>query len=219
MLVKDCMTRHPVMISPGWSASEAQRLMADNRLRHLPVVEDGKRLVGLITRQRLSMKPDALGSLNVWEISRYLSDLKVKQLMIKRSALHTIAEDRTVERAASVMSEHRVGCLPVLEEGGVVLGIVTEIDISRAFQEMLGLPAEGVRVTVRMPNRPGEFGKLTRKLGENGWGVMGVGTFPSRKDPTSYLVVVKIPGVSLDEVEEELSSIPDQSVVDIRASS
>jgi len=217
MLVRDCMTRHPILISPNWSASEAERLMSENRLRHLPVVEDGKRLAGLITRQRLSMKPEMLGSLNVWEISRYLADLKVKQIMIKRKSVVTVEEDRSVERAASLMSENRIGCLPVVDDDDAVVGVVTEVDISRAFQEMLGLPVDGLRITVRMPNRPGEFAKLTRVIADRGWGVMGIGTFPSRRNPGFFDAVLKIPNVTEEEVRAELSKIEDQNVIDIRS--
>ena len=64
MLVKDCMTRHPIMVSPSTAAAEAQRLMTDNRIRHLPVVGDGKRLVGLVTRMSLAIDPAILGSLD-----------------------------------------------------------------------------------------------------------------------------------------------------------
>ncbi len=217
MLVRDCMTRHPILISPNWSASEAERLMSENRIRHLPVVEDGKRLVGLITRQRLSMKPEMLGSLNVWEISRYLADLKVKQMMIKRKLIVTVDEDRSVERAASLMSENKIGCLPVVDDDDVVVGMLTEVDISRAFQEMLGLPVDGLRVTVRMPNRPGEFAKLTRVLADRGWGVMGIGSFPSRHKPGFYDAVLKIPDVTEEDVRAELSKVEDQEVVDVRS--
>ena len=47
MLVKDFMTRHPIMVSPEMAAAEAQRLMTENDVRHLPVVGDGKILKGL----------------------------------------------------------------------------------------------------------------------------------------------------------------------------
>jgi acetoin utilization protein AcuB len=217
MLVKDFMTRHPIMISPDMPASEAERLMAENNIRHLPVVESGKRLVGLITRNRLSLNADVLNSLNVWEITRYISNLKIRDLMVKKRAVVTITADRSVERAAATMTENHIGCLPVVDDDNVVIGIVTEFDLARSLQEMLGLPAEGIRVTMRMPNRPGEFVKLIRALADRGWGVMGIGTFPTRKDPDHYDAVVKIPAVTLEEVESELSKIPDQRIVDIRA--
>lgn len=215
MLVKDCMTRHPIMIGPDTPASEAQNLMASNRIRHLPVVGDGKRLLGLITNERLALKSDMVGSLSVWEISRYVSNLKVKDVMLKVGSVQTIDSDRTVERAAKMMSDGKLSALVVIDDG-VVSGIITETDVMNALQQMLGLPKEGVRVTLRMPNRLGEFGKVTAILSEKQWGIMGIGSFPTHKDDQSYDVVLKIPGVTTEEVKEALGNIENQKIVDIR---
>lgn len=215
MLVKDCMTRHPIMLAPEMPAAEAQKVMMENKVRHLPVVGDGKRLLGLITRERLALKPDTMASLNVWEITRYLSNLKVKDIMLKADEVQAIDPDRTVERAARMMTDHKIGCLPVVEEN-VVVGILTEVDLLRSYQEMLGLPSEGVRVTVRQIERAGEGEKLIRPIAEKGWLVMGMGSFPSPKRPGYYDVVLKITGVTLAEVQEVLSQVPEQEIIDIR---
>jgi acetoin utilization protein AcuB len=205
------------MISPTTKAAEAENVMNENKVRHLPVVGDGKRLEGLVTRQSLAIKPDMLSSLSVWEITRYLANMTVKQVMVRAGEVVTIGPDKTIERAARTMTEHKIGCLPVIDDG-VVVGIITEIDLMNAFQIMLGLPASGVRVTVRMPNQNGEFAKLTAALSENHWGVMGIGSFPSPRTPDYYDVVLKIPGVETAEVEAAFNKIPGQEVVDIRAS-
>ncbi|RME76803.1 MAG: CBS domain-containing protein [Chloroflexi bacterium] len=215
MLVKDCMTRHPVMVPPNTPITEAQQIMAENNIRHLPVAGDGKRLLGLVTRQRLSLKPDAMASLDVWEITRYLSELKVGDVMLKAPDVITIEPERTIERAAKYMTDHKIGCLPVVEEG-IVVGILTEIDVLRTFQEILGLPAEGVRVTVRMPDREGEFAKLTTVLARYRLGIMGVGSYPSPRCPGYYDMVLKIPRVTVIEIEKILGDIPDQEIIDIR---
>jgi len=215
MLVKDCMTRHPAMIPPTTPAVEAQRVMTENKIRHLPVVGDGKKLEGLITRQRLTLKPDALASLEMWEITRFLSNMTVKDIMLKASEVYTITPDRTIERAAAILSEHKIGCLPVIDEG-VVVGILSRIDVLQSFQQMLGLPVEGVRVTIRMPHREGEFARLASVIAKNGLGIMGIGSFPSPRQPNSWDVVLKIPRVSLSEVKEILSQVPDQEIIDIR---
>ncbi len=215
MLVKDCMTRHPIMVPPTTLATEAEAMMAENNVRHMPVVGDGKKLLGLITRERLALKPDALASLDVWEITRYMADLKIKQLMLKADDVYTIEPDKTVERAARTLAEHKIGALPVIEEN-VVVGIITEIDLLRSFQEMLGLPAEGVRVTIRASEKEGEFAKMTTKVAEQGWPIMGMGTFPSPRRPGSWDTVLKIAKANLAKVEEVLGQIPGQEIVDIR---
>ena len=57
MLVKDYMSRHPYMLEEDSSIVDAQRYMSDVHVRHLPVVGDGKRLLGLITRETLMIEP------------------------------------------------------------------------------------------------------------------------------------------------------------------
>jgi len=216
MLVKDCMTRHPIMISPETPAAEAQKIMAENQVRHLPVVGSGKRLLGLITRQRLALKPDELGSLNIWEISRRLSAMTAKKIMLKAERVQTIDPDKTVERAARVMTDHKVGCLPVLEDG-VVVGILTETDLLKSFQTMLGLPAEGVRVTVRIPPKSEEaFKKVIVAISEKGWPILGLGSFPTRKQPGYWDSVFKIAEANIEEVEAVINQVPNQEIVDIR---
>lgn len=217
MLVKDCMKRHPILISPNMPVSEAQQIMFDNKIRHLPVTGEGKRLQGLITRERLAMKPTDLASLNVWEITRMLSNMKVKDIMVKKDQVITITDDKTIERAAKLMTENKIGCLPVVEEDHkTVVGILTETDLLLAFQAILGLPSSGVRVTMRMPDKIGEFNKLSTVMAQNGWGVMGIGSFPSPRHPGYYDVVIKIPRLTVDEVRQVLSQVEGQEIADIR---
>lgn len=215
MLVKDCMTRHPVMAPPTMPAAEAQHLMQENRIRHLPVVGDGKRLLGLVTNVSFALDPGSLGSLDVWEITRHLSRLTVSDVMTPADTIETIGPDRTIERAAHQMIAHKINCLPVMEDG-VVVGILTEVDLLNAFQLMLGLPSEGIRVTVRMPDRPGEFARLSHLLGEQKWCVMGIGTFPTARREGYYDAVVKIQGVTAEEARAVLAGLTGQEVIDIR---
>jgi len=216
MLVKNCMTRHPIMLPSTASVVTAQQILAENNIRHLPIVGDGKRLEGLVTRQRLQVKPDTLGSLSIWEISQYLSTLTVSDVMLKAKEVLTINADRTIERAAQHMAENKVGCLLVTEDKDIVTGIITEQDVLRSYQLMLGLPSEGIRVTVRMLNRPGEFAKLMTVLAEQEWGVMGIGTFPAPRSPGYYDVVVKLPNATIEQVQSVLEQVDKQEVLDIR---
>ena len=213
MLVQDCMMRHPVMLAPETSASEAQKVMAENHLRHAPVVGDGKRLAGFLTRSRLTIKADTLASLNVWEIT-----LKVKDIMIAAEDTISTKPDYAVEWAAKTLAEHKIGGMPVLDQDGAVIGVLSEVDVLNAFQKMLGLPASGVRITVRMPNRHGEFTKLMNAVTGNGWGVMGIGTFPSPRKEGYYDAVLKIPDISAEDARAKLGAIEDQEILDIRVS-
>lgn len=217
MLVKDCMTRHPIMVAPETQAAEAQQIMTTNRVRHLPVVGDGKRLQGLVSNASFALSADFLGSLNFWEISRRLSNLRVKDVMSRPEDVLTATGDTTVERAARMLNDHRKNALVIVEDNDIVVGILTDVDIMNALQLMLGLPNQGIRVTLRMPNRKGEFQKITAALGEHDWGIMGIGTYPSpRIEDDFYDIVLKIPDATIEEAREVLSKIEDQHIVDIR---
>jgi acetoin utilization protein AcuB len=215
MLVKDYMTRHPIMTGPETPATEAQKLMMDNKIRHLPVVGDGKRLLGLITRARLRVLPSDLGSLNVWEISRLLSNLKMKDVMLKQKELVTIGQNATLEEAAQKMIQHKVGCLPVVEDG-IVIGIITENDLLSEFSNLLGGGVKGVRVTIRVPDKIGEFAKVTSAITAKGWGIYASGGLPAPKKPGYWDLVVKVRDVTQKQLVAVLEAIPGQKIIDVR---
>ena len=215
MLVRDYMTRHPLMATQQMSVVEAQKFMGENKIRHLPVVGDGKRLLGLVTRQRLLVDPGRLGSLSVWDIARTLSSLKVSDVMLKVPEVVTIDSDLTIEEAARIMVEKRIGCLPVVEKG-ILVGILTELDLLAQLSELMAAREHGVRVTIRMPTGvAGELAKLVSAIAARGWGIEACGGSPSPKTPGKWDAVVK-PKVTIDEARAALGGIPDQEIVDIR---
>ena len=215
MLVRDYMTRHPIMIEPTVQVTEAQRIMVENNIRHLPVVGDGKRLLGLMTRQRLSIPPERLGSLDVWEITRFLSDLRVSQVMVTGADLHTIGPNATLEEAADLLIHHKIGGLPVVEDG-IVAGIITETDLLIELQNLLGAIDPGWRVVMRVPDRDGEFRKLTRAISDKGWGIMAMGSVRTPRQPDHWDIILKVRHCSRDELVAVLERIEDQQIVDLR---
>jgi len=216
MFIKDYMTRHPVLIEAKASIVEAQGIMAETHVRHLPVVETGKRLVGLITQETLRVPPTRLTSLNVWEITRFLSDLTVSDVMVKGKAVITVGSDVTIEEGARIMVAHKIGCLPVLEDG-IVVGIITDADIMAHLMEMMAAQTPGVRTTVRMAqNRPGELAKLVAAVAAQGWGIEALGGAPAPRADDKWDAVIKLRGIAKDKVAAVLGSIPGQEIIDIR---
>jgi acetoin utilization protein AcuB len=125
-LVKDWMTRNPISTNRDTSLPEASRLMTDNGIRHLPVVEHGK-LVGIVTWGdiREASASDAT-SLTVFELAYLLKKLPVGKIMTPRPI--TVTPTTAISRAAQLMLEHKIGGLPVVEDEKLV-GILTESDI------------------------------------------------------------------------------------------
>jgi acetoin utilization protein AcuB len=218
MLVKDYMARHPITIGPDTKLVEAQRIMASSGIKHLPVVDDDKRLVGILTPSRFAITPEKLASLNIWEISDYLTGLKASQLMVKGNALCTIDPEATLEEAAERMLARSITGLPVVEDG-VVVGIITQVDLLFELRNLLGSKEKGWRVTVRVPDRKGEFGKLVETIYGNGWGLMAMGSVRSPRHPECWDVVVKISRCEDDHaIFDALGAIPGHKIVDVRES-
>jgi acetoin utilization protein AcuB len=203
------------MIPPTMPAAEAQKVMVENKLRHLPVIGDGKRPLGLMTRERLRIPPTDLGSLNMWEITRYLSELKVKDIMVTEKDLLTIDPDATVEEAAQTMAEHRYGCLPVVEDN-VVVGIITETDLLVQLADVLGGYISGVRVTVRLPGKIGGYAKVIGTISGRGWGMYATGSVPAPKREGYWDIVLKVRDVPKEDLLAALEQLEDCEIMDVR---
>jgi acetoin utilization protein AcuB len=214
MLVQDIMTRAPLVAGPEMSILEARDTMAEHDIRHLPVIGDGGRLLGLITRQSLLIEPGRLGSLDMWEITRYLSTMTVGDVMIDAADVVTTGPETPLEDAARVMVERHVGCLPVVE-AGIIAGLITETDLLRQLTEMMAASRPGVRVTVHMPNRPGALARLAAAIAAQGWHILALGGTPMSNDPDRWAIVVKLDG-DRQAIVDSLSRVPAQQVVDVR---
>ena len=215
MLVKDYMTRHPLMVQPTMPIVEAQRFMGENNIRHLPIVGDGKRLLGLITRQTLLVDPGRLGSLDFWDIARTLTELTVKDVMIKPENVITVEQDATLEDAAVIMVEKHVGGLPVLEEG-VVVGIITETDLLAHLTDLLGRHVPGIRVTFRAIDREGVLAEVTDAISDKGWGIYASGYVRTPKEPDYWDYVFKVRGASKQQLVAVLEQVEDVEILDVR---
>lgn len=204
MLVRDWMTREPLVVSPKTSIEEAVRTMRENRVRHLPVVSKGDHLIGLVSQtDLLQASPSPATSLSVWEINFLLAKLQVRDAMT--TDVVVVEEECPLEEAALVMAEHKIGCLPVVR-GRRLVGIITETDLFNIFTEQLGVRQTGVRLTLLVEDRKGELARLAGRIAEVGGNIIRLTTLPAR-DPAYQIVTVKVTGVPLDSLVTSLSQV------------
>src|SRR5690606_38471029 len=125
MLVKDRMSTNVITITPDTTVPDALVMMEEKGIRRLPVV-DKNRLVGIVTLLDLvRASPSPATSLSVWELNYLLAKLPIKDVMAKK--VFSVTPDTTIDAAAFLMREQRVGGLPVVENQQVV-GMITETD-------------------------------------------------------------------------------------------
>ena len=138
MQVSEWMTPAPVTVSPSVPIPRVQELMIHRRIRHLPVVEDG-RLIGIITdRDVRTVQPSPATTLAVREMHYLLERLTARAVMTR--PVITVGPREPLAEAVRLMLENRIGGLPVMD-GERLVGILTEVDLLRAFSSTLGVRA------------------------------------------------------------------------------
>ncbi len=136
--VKDWMSSPAITIASKGSLAAAHKLMTEKGIRRLPVVEAGK-LVGIVTlTDVLEAEPSDATSLNIFELNYLLDTLTVDKIMTRE--VISAAPNEALQSVAQEMLMHKIGGLPVMEDGELV-GVITESDIFRAFVELIEMPA------------------------------------------------------------------------------
>jgi len=202
MLVRDVMTRNLITVDPETSFTDALKIMRENRIRRLPVLEDGK-LVGIVTEKDiLYASPSKATTLDVWELHYLLNKLKIREIMTRDVV--TIQEDTPVEEAAKIMADNKIGALPVVK-GNKLVGIITETDIFKVFLEMFGSRKKGVRYTFKVPNVPGTFAKLSQKVFEAGGNIVSLASYGETEEV--YTLVMKVEGIDHNKFLESMKDL------------
>jgi acetoin utilization protein AcuB len=176
LLVKDSMTREVVALSPGTTADEALALCREKRIRHLPVLEEG-RLAGIVSDRDLRSAAPALGDPGRAEA---LGNLQISDVMTREVVITHPGDP--IEEAANRMREKRIGCLPVVEDGGLV-GILTSSDVMEALVQLTGAHEPGSRLVASIPDRPGTLAGAAGIFGVLGINIVSVVAGPRQEPP------------------------------------
>lgn len=153
--MREKIRRNPVTIGPEANFFEARSLIHDKGVRHLPVIDKDNHLIGIITdRDIREAAPSDATLLSVQELNYLLGKLKVSALMTPKEKLITINPDTLIEEAVKLMRDHKIGCLPVLDEGKLY-GLFTETDALDHLVDIFGFNQKGTRLTVAFEDKPG----------------------------------------------------------------
>ena len=159
MIVRNWMRPNPMMIGSDTLLSEAKRVLTENNLHGLPVVDDG-RLRGLITRANcLRAAHFALRTQDTDELNYFSNRLKVKDLMVRNPA--TIEANDTMEHCLRLGQELGVAQFPVMDQDQVV-GMISANEIFSLAAHFLGAWEKRSGVTLApIELKPGLIGKIT----------------------------------------------------------
>jgi acetoin utilization protein AcuB len=212
MLVGDRMIRQVITIQPQETLEDALRLMRADHISRLPVVDRSGKLVGIVTeKQILRYSPSNATTLDRWEIKEVMNRITMDEIMAKNVV--TVSPDTPLEEVARIMIDSEIGGLPVIDKGRLV-GIITETDLFKIFLEMLSARQPGVRLSVSLPDIPGQIAALTQAIFIAGGNITAMTSILGESSGTREWTI-KVNGISKDALVDLVNSLVSK-ILDVR---
>ncbi len=198
MFVGPRMKRDLVTVPRGATLEEAARLLKAHRIHHLPVVEEGDRLVGIIsdTDLRNATLDGMFGGADRGDSGRPVTAGEIMTRDVR-----TLSPGDTLDDAMLVLSRERIGALPVVE-GERLVGIVTKADILSALLSTLDIEGLGVRIEVVLRRDMNEAARLAAALAGLEVEVRSFVLAPHGAD--GYAAFVRVATIDVASVRDQL---------------
>jgi acetoin utilization protein AcuB len=205
MLVKNWMSKNVITAEAKDSMQRAISLMKEHKIRMLPVLNRGK-LVGVVsdTDLKRASASDAT-MLDVHEMLYLISKIRIKDIMTKDPI--TVAPDCTVEETAVILMEHKISGVPVVDEGGKVVGVITRDDLFKVLIDLSGFGKRGVQYAFQVEDRPGSIKDLTDIVRKHGGRIASIlGSYERVPEGfrNVYLRIYEIPRERMTKLQVEL---------------
>jgi len=145
-----------ITVEEDTSMMKASIIMKENKIRCLPVVDKGGKVVGIVTDRDLrDASPSKATTLDVYELNYLLSSMKVRDIMTKEIVY--VRPDETAEFAALLMLENKISSLPVVNNKNRLVGIITQTDIFKLLISIAGVYSGGIQFAFSLEDRPGSI--------------------------------------------------------------
>lgn len=191
MYVGNVMRTQLVTVPPATTLSSAQKILDENDINHLLVVDGDGELIGLVSDRDLKKSwASSATTLSKNELMYLLDQVTVASIMARKTI--TIAPGTTIERAALLMNENRINALPVLD-GDELVGIITSRDVIKILLEAIGIEKDSTRLTILVKDRIGVISDISRVLREQGINMRSLFTWPEKDHPGVFYLVVRVP--------------------------
>jgi acetoin utilization protein AcuB len=179
-----------VTVSPKTTLVEARDLLEEKQIDHLLVVNDKKKLVGIISDRDLKQNwASPATSLSTHELNYLLQKVLVSMIMIK--TVVTVPTSTTIERAALVMQQHRISALPVMEEGELV-GIITSSDVMAVLLQAIGISDDSVRLSIFVRDSIGKLAEVADTLKNEGINIQSLFCWPESRHQGITQMVLRV---------------------------
>lgn len=198
------MKTNLVTVSPEASILKAREMMDSHKISHLPVTDGKAHLLGMVADRDLKKAwASSATTLSVYELTYVLQKVKVDSIMVQDVTVAT--PDMTIEKAASLLHDLKIGSLPVVKDGKLV-GIITTNDLMEVLLLAMGVAKDTRRMSLLAKDRIGvlaDLGELMRRANVN---IRSVIIVPLRGYGDVWQVILR---VNLDAYDEALGTLRD----------
>jgi acetoin utilization protein AcuB len=200
MIVEEIMKTEVAYLTPSDTISKAISLMASKKIRHLPIVNEQKQVVGLITDRDIK---DAAPSIFRTDDSKEVLEQPIDTIM-KENVITGHPLD-FVEEIAALFYEHKISCLPIVKDK-VLVGIVTETDLLHTLVELTGAHQPGSQIEIKVPNKAGMLLDITGIIKQHKANIQSVLVYPYKMDNNFKIIVIRLQTMNPVAVIEDLKS-------------
>jgi acetoin utilization protein AcuB len=211
MLVRDWMTKAVVTLEAGDSMQDAGRLMKENNVRMLPVMDKG-RLVGVVTDRDLkrASASDAT-TLEIHELLYLVSKIQIKDIMSKNVV--TVPVDFTIEETAEILLENRISGVPVVDHQGRLAGVITQTDIFKVILSLTGIKKRGVLFAFCLQDRSGSIKAVADIIRGFGGRMASILTSYENAPEGQRIVFIRMYGVAREKLPALVEMLRSKSML------
>lgn len=190
MYIDRIMHTDLITVSPQTTLVQARDLIEKEKIDHLLVVNDKKKLVGIVSDRDLKQNwASPATSLSTHELNYLLQKVLVSMIMIK--TVVTIPTSTTIERAALIMQQNRISALPVME-GDDLAGIITSSDVMEVLLQAIGISDESVRLSIFVRDSIGKLAEVADTLKDQGINIQSLFCWPDNRYPGITEMVLRV---------------------------
>lgn len=173
MLVRNWMTTDVHTITPDTSLLKIAKIMRDQNIRRLPVLDGAGNVIGIVSdRDVRDASPSKATTLDMYEMHYLLAEIRARDIMTKNPLV--LKDTDTVEIAAMLMLDKKIGGLPILDKDNRLCGIISEQDVFKALVNITGVREGGMQIGFSIANRQGAMRPVFDLLRQKGARIISV---------------------------------------------
>ncbi|MCM2589624.1 acetoin utilization AcuB family protein [Rossellomorea marisflavi] len=198
MIIEEIMKSNVETLRPDDSIETAIRLMREKKIKHIPIVDDEMKVLGIISDRDVK---DAAPSILNEQSADFTLKNPVRQIM--QQQVITGHPLDFVEEVAALFYEHRISCLPILKADKLV-GIITETDLLYTLTQLTGANQPGSQIEVKVPHRAGILYEVAGIIRKHNANILSVLVYPDKQDEQQKVLVFRVQTMNPTRVIEEI---------------